>query len=297
MHTWIKLSAALTCVLALGAASRARALTCFDDIRPKRGEVAPRNTRIWIAPVYNMMAMYHILDENGLEVTFSRAQVRLGAIYLDVLTPSEPLRHMGAYRVEDCWGHCNEVTHFTVGPELDLEPPAPWEPEETGSYVAKDEWGATRVIGYAIPAGAIALFDQDGSGLGGPLESGSQLAGWSGWPELSVGKSPCLLSRVAGETANLRFGLLDLAGNFSGFGPTVRFQKPTGSSGRAPDSMRASQSSVGGSAVPGSADTADATDMAADDAGCSVTSTSRGAWLPALLLGLATMRRRKRRAP
>jgi hypothetical protein len=72
---------------------------------------------------------------------------------------------------------------------------------------------------------------------------------------------------LCGDSANLRFGLLDLAGNFSGYGPTTRFNKPILGSGEGPAG------------------------------GCAVASDARDGWLLAPLLALIASQRRARHPP
>lgn len=221
-----------------------------------------RNTSVWLLHGFSAAWSYRIIDEQGREYPFVRTDIS-SAGSSAVLTPRVPLPYPGTYRVQSCDTRCVDFTTFTVRDELDVEPPGPWAPRAIGEEVYETTGPSMRAIAYEVPEGAIAVADVDGAGRTSPLGPGAKVSAITSFSVLYVGDTACQGRTFAGEQATVRFGLLDLAGNFSGFGPSTLISKPA----PADDQEHGSD----------------------DDGGCAVASR-RGDWWPLLLLGLLALR-------
>lgn len=229
----IVLALAALATFPAGGPSRAHALSCAELSSPRRGEAVPRNARVWI-PGGRSDATYRISDSQQRVVPHVLTRIPLGQRALHVLVPSALLEYPGTYNVEACVvgldgvERCSAITDFVTTDQIDTEPPGPFDASGArGAYENDDDWGDTRLVTYPLPPGTLAVVDVDGAGASSPFAMGAHLGDFSAGDGVAVGRAPCSPETFPGNAGDLRFGLLDLAGNFGGWSETMRVVLPT----------------------------------------------------------------------
>ena len=181
---------------------------------------APTNTRIWLPSCWRPRA---IMDETGLERVFFDTCIQTPLGEVGVLRFSEDLLPNTRYSVID-WDDTANY-HFTTGAGPSIEPPPLPEVDDLDITHVRDCGDRHHLATYSLSgAGAIYLAnagetpDLDLTQFTGAVTAIEAAPG-----AITIGQHPCTgadnfpggVSRVSSTT--LRFGALDLAGNFSGW--------------------------------------------------------------------------------
>lgn len=222
---------AVAATLAVGRP--AFALSCAENVRPGPNEQhVPRNTRVWIDGVgsWANLEAYRWVDSAGVPVPFTVTRVAKNEAFLAVLTPLAPLAFPETYQVQVCEQsspRCLTLTSFTTEDIIDTEPPPKPGTEPRGQYTDVDkEWGDTRIVAFDVPAGLIYVADVDQEGRDSPFTPYARISDVSHHTSLSIGTAPCAGTTFSSESADIRLGAFDLAGNFSGYTELFRVEKP-----------------------------------------------------------------------
>lgn len=164
MPTYIAL---LAMVIGLVPAAPVRAASCEGPlgfhVLPSKGAKVPRNTRVWmVAPGPNAYP-YEVrwTDSEEKRVAFSEQHITLAdGQRILVLTPEQPLRHSESYEIANCWGdgrdYCETLTMFSTLDEIDTDPPALPDVEETARHAGENDWGKERLVTFSVPGHARA---------------------------------------------------------------------------------------------------------------------------------------------
>jgi MYXO-CTERM domain-containing protein len=259
-----KRAAVIAALAVLAASSSAHALSCTNPllqlVQPVRGAHVPRNVRVWVGAEVQP-AQYRWSDAGGQPVAFTVTRIAVGSAFLDMLTADALLPAETPYRVQACdpsgRDGCRELTSFATNGSVDNEAPMLPEASEGQRLSEQDDaWGDTRLVTFEVRGDVIQLLDVDGAGGASPLQAGSELGDVAASGKLLAGEAPCF-TNITSERAEVRFGTLDLAGNFSGFTEPREVVKP---------------------------------EQLSD--GCSVAGTQSPGWALMVVLGLAARRRR-----
>lgn len=238
----------LAALVLLTAAPRvAQACSCSQlvGIYPAPDAVAPTNTKIWIL---NGDYIFEYWDEYCVgaplptlvgpdgEVPYTRQAFQDTA----VLTPMAPLEANASYTFQlECPDLApNLNTTFTVGEGPDTDAPAPVVATRGEEFHHDDlgSCGADHYVEYAVEHdGLFTIIDVHADGVVDfdaappePLAMGSTIDYVDDETEsVSVGNQTCRTSWPEanyGESADVRFATVDLAGNFSGWSATERVE-------------------------------------------------------------------------
>jgi hypothetical protein len=222
----------------LAWASRASARSCgepLDDVfpLPSDGSVVPANTRIWLPSEFDVPPDYRLWGPGSTEVPFEIERITIDEWVLDVLTPVSALAVGATYAAGYCEfteEDCIVLTEFTVAAEADEDAPSVPRAALLGPYVNVAGDGAeTRgvfFVVFGIEDDAIVLFDVDGSGGAGPLAPDFAEAWNDPGEAVFAGAGPCMPTSLAEEGGDVRFGSIDLAGNFSGWSEAIHVESP-----------------------------------------------------------------------
>jgi len=226
--------ASLTVATLLARPTLARACSCNLEIShmPDYGSVdVPTNTKIWLDGGGHCRGSAELaprlLDPDGLEIPFTSTCLLsdTGFHYVRVLHPNEPLLPNTTYTVEPESG-LEYTFPFTTGAGPDHTPPTI--PEEVDRTVEHADPGLCSETGTHVAtltvAGEAALFvlhTGDSSDFDATTVAG-QVAELSQDDSLLLGRSACHGDNFPGGASRgvettIRYGALDLAGNFSGW--------------------------------------------------------------------------------
>lgn len=215
----------------------ARACSCgfgFEVLWPELGATeVPLNTRIWIAQLEEFEIpplgepLLHVFGETtALEFTTSTIDTGNGP--LTVLTPLAPLAPMTRYELLDCaYVDCVDgtggslVTRFITGTTTDTAPPP--RPVETGRDGDADRGGRTSCGKSAwarveFTAEGLVVMQLD-EGTLDPEALLGEVSIATLEDNATVGRGACFTGWPDWESnsATVRYGAFDLAGNFSGW--------------------------------------------------------------------------------
>lgn len=181
----------------------------------------PTNTRFWIA----LQAAWEsdasldgletvLIGSDGMEVELVETRLGLYERELSVLTPAQELLPSSSYQLWVCDGPvCStQVTEITTGTGPDTEPPPP--PAE------RERDHGVKVVSLWVDFEGILLVDLGGGQLDPATLTGSVHDVTAAHDEpVSLGRGGCVDSWPGSirDDRPLRYGALDLAGNFSGW--------------------------------------------------------------------------------
>lgn len=207
----------------------ARACSCGSDFSvlwPEMDATAvPLNTRVWVAQPWEFELSEPRLRPVGVEDSLgflvSAIDTREGP--LTVLTPDMPLAPDTAYELVDCLeGICDRVVaRFTTGAAADGEAPSlPSETDRDGgadprglSSCGKSKWASVE-----LSAEGLLVMEIGGGSLDpATLSGGTTIATLD--PSITVGVGACYTGWPDADERALpvRYGVFDVAGNFSGW--------------------------------------------------------------------------------
>jgi MYXO-CTERM domain-containing protein len=237
-------------ILAAAAASAllcstpARACSCVwgsDLLAPADGEVGvPTNARIWLGArrlgwwALDSTAPPTVSLENDQgTVPAARSVLASAGDSLTIITPAQELQPSTAYRI---LADSRLLGSFTTGagPKLDA-PAVPVEVERltyaSGPFSGTSSCGSTNSVYLRIRSdGLIAVLDKDGASTLDPAALSGSAADVSTPKEL-IGLSSGLCRRNWpgagwGDSASVRLGTFDIAGNFSGWSEPIEVSIP-----------------------------------------------------------------------
>lgn len=232
MLRWI----AAVALALLAVPSVAHACSCgfgFGVLWPEQDATGvPLNTRIWIADLNEIGVsqlgepLLRVFGETtALDFTTSTIDTSKGP--LTVLTPLAALAASTQYELVDCaYVECVDgsggslVTRFTTGTAADTDPPPrPVETDRSGDAGGsrRDSCGKFKTATVQLDAEGLIVMD-----IGDPTFDPATLSGRTSVvtfdPEITVGRGACSTGWPTSEdSAPVRYGAFDLAGNFSGW--------------------------------------------------------------------------------
>lgn len=213
------------CVALLLPVAEAEARSCAGPpgvLAPAWGSRdVPTNTRFWIAPLaawesdasLDGLEMV-LIGSDGMEVELVAARIGLYGRELSVLTPAQELLPSSSYQLWACDGPvCStQLTEITTGTGPDAEsPPLPAERERDHGV---------KVVSLLVDFEGILLVDLGGGQLDPATLTGSVHDVTAAHDEpVFLGRGGCVDSWPGSirDDRPLRYGALDLAGNFSGW--------------------------------------------------------------------------------
>jgi hypothetical protein len=200
----------------------------------------PINARIWVGGgLYwpepgDAEHRLALLDGDGAIVEVQYSELTGYNDLIAVMTPTSPLQAGGSYEV---WADGDEVLgRFTVGTDSDTAPPA------VPAEIDREASASARVPGMASSCGPSDVVDltledtglvyvANIEGVEGP--DTTALSGESSdlapAPELRLGSAGCTWSwpdAAPGASTTVRWGVFDLAGNFSGWSEPISVSIP-----------------------------------------------------------------------
>jgi MYXO-CTERM domain-containing protein len=245
----------LACAAAALAPRVARACSCIGPgwIEPRDGATdVPVNTKLWrvsyegdrAGTTFRLVGPTGDVELDALELPVTNLPP--GYFFRHVLTPKQPLTPGAKYRLLICAsGSCRDGEGFTVGTRrLDFAA-LPREQSRQPIFVAGQPNSScgpepTRLVAFRFDwSGMAILWDVDGDNHFSPTTMQDLLK--HSYPlylyehsvgGLPIGSGPCLpgLYDASGNpltNPHLRFGVLDLAGNFSGWTTAQQVSLPT----------------------------------------------------------------------
>lgn len=214
-------------------AERAEALSCGCSgatyvVAPQSGATdVPIDTFVWFAEgdyYYGSVEQVALISTEGEQVELEIREIDAGADRLHVAIPVETLAPNTLYQAFGCdAGTCDRLlTEFRTGSATDEDAPAlptTGQPDrlfESGRGLFS--CGRMRALEFAIEHDGILVADLGDATLDAEALAGSVTAA-SSEPQLMVGVGLCddIWSGAEDETLEIRFGLFDLSGNFSGW--------------------------------------------------------------------------------
>jgi hypothetical protein len=324
MHVRGSLLVATVLALSLPHAAQACLCALSTIIEPPDGATdVPTNAKIWYAPSTELRpgTSFRLQGPAG-EVPLDQQAIppsldgRKGSVF----TPRTPLTPGAGYNFVVCAvsGRCETTLSFTVGSHRLDSAALPKERSRSSFYVpglAETGYCASRrtqLINFTFDWEGIALLaDVDGDNAFSPaaledlfehttFKHGNNFDLRDVSPMISVGNSYCVngpyANRSISPTPRVRFGVLDIAGNFSGWTPAEQVTLPTAPDidGGAPDAGSE------GDAPEATPDVSAPPDLSAPppalaQTGASCTTGGRGELpAPALVLAVALLIRRTR---
>lgn len=225
----MRLAIMLAAVAALLATpSIARACSCGGDapvLWPETDATGvPINARIWVGNnwfyEYTQPRLRKAGEAVNLDFTVSTINTTNGPIV--VYTPDDPLAPNTTYELAECTSETCEATNvrFTTGVGADLDPPPlPIEIDRHGDSGGsrRDSCGKYKSVDVVLDTEGLLVMQLDDGTLDPKTLSGTTsivtLA-----HGVTVGRGACIMGWTSDDdTATVRYGAFDLAGNFSGW--------------------------------------------------------------------------------
>lgn len=232
MLRWI----AAVALALLATPTVARACSCsigFEVLWPEQDATGvPLNTRIWVAqfdefevPPLGEPLLRVFGGTTALDLTTSTIDTSNGP--LTVLTPLAPLAPSTQYELIDCaYVECVDgtggtpVTSFITGTAADTDPPPrPVETDRSGDAGGsrRDSCGKYKTATVRLDAEGLIVMN-----IGDVTFDPATLSGRTSVvtfdPEITVGRGACSTGwGTSVDSAPVRYGAFDLAGNFSGW--------------------------------------------------------------------------------
>lgn len=224
----LALALATTLATTLAATPVAQACSCdysYTLLWPELDATGvPLNARVW-ASEYGLDPYFLRVVGAPLEMSVSYSTSRIDTVEgpLEVLTPDESLAPNTSYELvvcsEDIEVVCDVIGRFTTGADEDRDPPPlPIETDRDGDADGIGRYcGKSRSVTLEVAAEGLLVVQID--------EGSLDLQGLSGATtfvtrdaSVHLGEGGCLRGWPgSSNTASLRYGAFDLAGNFSGW--------------------------------------------------------------------------------
>lgn len=206
-------------VMVWAAPAVARDCRCSRELAvvwPQNGaSKVPINARVWVGSSISLGSpqLRVVGEERGIAVSTSIIGANRGVIA--VFTPHQPLAPNTTYEVVDCSdGECVIRTRFTTGAAMDHDPPPlPVEVGRDGGACGTAHWASVDVESEGLVIMQIEERPFDPAAISG-------IVAFAGFPgEIVVGVGECLSGwqLKSRESAEVRYGAFDVAGNFSGW--------------------------------------------------------------------------------
>jgi MYXO-CTERM domain-containing protein len=218
---------ALAAVFTLAPAV-ARACSCgigLELLWPAMGaQDVPTNTRLWVATVafYGLNQPRLIAVQDAQEVGFAISVIDTAEGPLEVYKPYSPLAPNTIYELVECYDEdCEVITRFTTGDGPDLEPPPlPVETDRDGGAHRRNDTscGKSAWASVEFTAEGLVVMQLDEGTLDPELLLGETSIATLEYA-VTVGRGACYIGWPDWnhDSATLRYGAFDLAGNFSGW--------------------------------------------------------------------------------
>lgn len=212
----------------LAAPSVARACSCGGDPPVQwpamEATGVPTNTRIWLGNSWFYEFTTPRLRKAGeaVDLAFTISTIETSDGPLDVYTPGAPLAPNTAYELLACDSETCDPPHlrFTTGAGPDLDPPpVPIETERSGDAGGsrRDSCGKYKSATVSLDAEGLLVVEIDGGTLDPLTLSGTTTVATLD-AGIIVGRGACFMHWPTSEdSAPIRYGAFDLAGNFSGW--------------------------------------------------------------------------------
>jgi hypothetical protein len=223
-------------VLLAPGSGRACSCSDFELLAPADGQTdVPTNAKLWLI-IAGQSPFTPTLTGPGGEVPFS--VLHLGPEWLQrlVITPVQELTPGATYELATCArgrqgqiGQCRKVTRFSVGSRRADQPGLPVERGHSAFYLGGEKGSScgsspTRTVEFKVDwAGLLLVADIDGANPfpadpGGLLFAAITNKRYAYQGHFSLGTGPCVSPHwPAQDTAQVRFGVVNIAGEFSGW--------------------------------------------------------------------------------
>ncbi len=225
----MRLSIVLAAAAALLAApSVARACSCGGDppvMWPTMDATGvPTNTRLWVGTswLYELTTPRLRKAGEAVDLAFTISTIETSNGPLDVYTPGAPLAPKTAYELLACDSETCDAPQlrFTTGPDADLDPPpVPIEVDRSGDAGGSglNSCGKYKSATVSLDAEGLLVAEIDG-GMLDPLTLSGTTTVATLDAGIVVGRGGCFMHWPTSEdSAPVRYGAFDLAGNFSGW--------------------------------------------------------------------------------